>query len=386
MRRSVSLTGFPANTIYEEWMQSEGIPIYDGWGIEDVKELERKPWARTGGKGAFIYLNAQKEDGVSAMYVAEIPPEKSLEPEKHLYEELIYILKGQGATEIWQEGRPKRSFEWGEGSLFAPPVNAWHRLYNVSREPVLFLATTTAPIVLDLFHNEEFVFGNSFVFADRYDGEEDYFKFSKVVEQTFLNHKRRIWDTNFIPDLKGDFSTYGLSQALSSSIKVEGGMNFGFEMSENVLTGHIGDWPMGIYHTAHYHAPGAVLLGLKSRGYALLWHKDLGIHPYESGHGDKVVKLNWREGSVYSPGDGWFHQHFNIGPEPARHIAFRTGGTKYRVGLHSYVGVVESIKEGGTMIEYEDEDPQIRRDFEAALREAGVACQMSPVKRLRTTG
>jgi hypothetical protein len=110
----------------------------------------------------------------------------------------------------------------------------------------------------------------------------------------------------------------------------------------------------------------------------LLWPKELGIHPYQNGHGDQVIRLDWREGSVYSPGDGWFHQHFNTGPEPARHIALRTGGAKYRVGVHRYVGVVESIKEGGTMIKYEDEDPQIRRDFEAALREAGVPCHMPP--------
>jgi hypothetical protein len=118
----------------------------------------------------------------------------------------------------------------------------------------------------------------------------------------------------------------------------------------------------------------------------LLWPKELGINPYKDGHGDKVIKLNWHGGSVYSPGDGWFHQHFNTGAEPARHIAFRTGGSKYKMGLRPVeraaqqeMGVVISIKEGGTLIEYEDEDPQIRRDFETALREAGVPCRMPPV-------
>lgn len=383
MKRPVSMTRVPAATSYEGWMESEGIPVYEDWGIEDVKELERKPWARTGGKGAFIHLKGMKEYGVSGMMVMEIPPGQSLNPEKHLYEELIYILKGQGATEIWQEGQPKRSFEWGAGSFFAPPLNAWHRLYNVSREPVLFLAMTTAPIVMDLFHNVDFVFGDGFAFTDRYNSEENYFSVGQPVEQTFRNIKHQVWDTNFIPDLTADLACYGLSQAKSPS-KAEGGISFGFEMSENVLTGHIGEWPVGVYHKAHYHGPGAVLLGLRSRGYVLLWPKDLGIHPYQNGHGDQVIKLNWREGSVYSPGDGWFHQHFNTGPEPARHIALRTGGAKYRVGVHRYVGVVESIKEGGTMIKYEDEDPQIRRDFEAALREAGVSSQMPPLGRSAT--
>lgn len=377
MKRPVSMTRVPTATSYEEWMKGEGIPIYEDWGIEDVKDLERKPWARTGGKGAFIFLKGSKEYGVSGMYVAEVPPGQSLNPEKHLYEELIYILKGQGATEIWQEGQSKRSFEWGAGSFFAPPLNTWHRLYNVSREPVLFLAMTTAPIVLDLFHNVDFVFGDSFAFTDRYNSEESYFRVGQPVEQNLRGLNHQVWDTNFIPDLTTDLARYGLSQAKSPS-KAEGGISFGFEMSENVLTGHVGDWPVGVYHKAHYHGPGAVLLGLRSSGYVLLWPKELGIHPYRNGHGDQVIKLDWREGSVYSPGDGWFHQHFNTGREPARHIALRTGGAKYRVGVHRYVGVVESIKEGGTMIKYEDEDPQIRRDFEAALREAGVTSQMPP--------
>lgn len=377
MKRPVSMTRVPTATSYEEWMKGEGIPIYEDWGIEDVKDLERKPWARTGGKGAFIFLKGSKEYGVSGMYVAEVPPGQSLNPEKHLYEELIYILKGQGATEIWQEGQSKRSFEWGAGSFFAPPLNTWHRLYNVSREPVLFLAMTTAPIVLDLFHNVDFVFGDSFAFTDRYNSEESYFRVGQPVEQNLRGLNHQVWDTNFIPDLTTDLARYGLSQAKSPS-KAEGGISFGFEMSENVLTGHVGDWPVGVYHKAHYHGPGAVLLGLRSSGYVLLWPKELGIHPYRNGHGDQVIKLDWREGSVYSPGDGWFHQHFNTGREPARHIALRTGGAKYRVGVHRYVGVVESIKEGGTMIKYEDEDPQIRRDFEAALREAGVSSQMPP--------
>lgn len=377
MKRPVSMTGRPPTTTYEEWMQGEGIPIVEAWGVEDVKALERKPWARTGGKGAFIHLKGMKASGVSGMYVMEIPPGKALNPEKHLYEEMIYVMKGQGATEIWQEAEGKRSFEWGEGSFFAPPLNTWHRLYNVGREPVIFLALTTAPVVMDLFHNTEFVFETPFIFRDRYSGEEDYFKVGHKVERA--GGGMTIWETNFIPDLRAAFMETDKSTARPT--KVAGGRFIGFEISENVVTGHISEWPVGIYHKAHYHGPGAVLLGLRSKGYVLLWPKELGITPYKNGDGEGVVKVNWGEGAVYSPGDGWFHQHFNTGPEPARHIAFRTGGAKYRVGLHRYVGTTESIREGGTMIEYEDEDPQIRRDFEAALRERGVGSRMPAVGR-----
>lgn len=374
MKRAISMTRKPATSSYEEWMRDEGIPVVEAvGGIEDVKAVERKPWARTGGKGAFIYLQGMK-GGITGMYVLEIAPGKALEPEKHLYEELIYILKGQGATEIWQEGQPKRSFEWGEGSLFSPPLNTWHRLYNGGREPVFVLGVTNAPVVMDLFHNTDFVFGDGFVFKDRYSGEDDYFKVREKVDRGSRVHK--VWDTNFIPDLKlaVEMLDDPVEGVKGARVKI---MNF--EMSENVLTGHLSEWPVGMYHKAHYHGPGAILLGLRSKGYVLLWPKELGTTPYESGHGDQVIKVNWGEGAVYSPGDGWFHQHFNTGKEPARHIAFRTGGTKYKVSFREAGredATVTDIKKGGALIQHEDEDPTVHAQFEQALMRQGVRCAM----------
>jgi len=376
MKRPISQGPRPDKTSYEEWMESEGIPIVHAvGGVEDVRTLERKPWARTGGKGVFIHLQGMREGGVSGMYVMEIPPGKALEPERHLYEEMLYVLKGQGATEVWQEGEGKRSFEWGEGSLFSPPLNAWHRLYNAGREPVLLLALTTAPLVIDLFHNTEFVFGAPFAFRDRYNSEEDYFRTGRKVER---QKGMTVLESNFIADLRASFMG-GEDKSTDRPTKVAGGHFIGFEMSENVVTGHLSEWPVGIYHKAHYHGPGAVLLGLKSQGYVLLWPKELGTTPYQNGHSDKVIKLRWGDGAVYSPGEGWFHQHFNTGKGPARHIAFRTGGAKYRVGFHRDVGTTENIKKGGTMIEYEDEDIQIRREFEVELAAVGVPCSMPAI-------
>ena len=45
-------------------------------------------------------------------------------------------------------------------------------------------------------------------------------------------------------------------------------------------------------------------------------------------------------------------------------------------GVGNERAAVVSLKKGGTMIEYEDEDPAIRRDFERALEEAGIPCRM----------
>ena len=85
-------------TIYDEWMKQEGIPIYAAIaGVEDITELPRLPWARMGGLGTFIQLEGVRQEGYG-LYVAEIPAGGALEPEKHMYDELIYILRGRGLS------------------------------------------------------------------------------------------------------------------------------------------------------------------------------------------------------------------------------------------------------------------------------------------------
>jgi oxalate decarboxylase/phosphoglucose isomerase-like protein (cupin superfamily) len=357
-------------TGYCQWMKSEGIPVVEGFSVEDVRALELSPWRRLGGKGAFVNLYGM--EGQTGMYVAEIPPGGALNPERHMYEEMICILTGQGATEVWQEGGKKQLFEWEPWSLFAPPLNTWHRLVNGGREPVRLIAVTTAPIALDFYRNPEFIFNCPFTFSDRFSGEEHFFETSQKFYAVGL---QSIWETNFIPDAKDievqdDLYVKGTEVGLVQ-----------FETSKNALIGHVADWPIGLYHKVHYHGGGAVIVILKSQGYTLLWPKEIGTQPYATGRSEEVVELRWREGSVLSPPGGWFHQHFNIGKEAARQLALRYGSKLFPIGLHQAAkkktdGVYISVKKGGTMIEYEDEDAEIRRRYEAKLKRLGTPLRM----------
>jgi oxalate decarboxylase/phosphoglucose isomerase-like protein (cupin superfamily) len=262
-------------------------------------------------------------------------------------------------------------FEWGAWSLFAPPLNTWHRLINGGRQPVKFLAVTNAPLIMDVIHNEEFVFDCPYNFSDRYSGAEDFFNMGQKRYEVGMQH---IWETNFIMDIQ----SANLDQR---EVKGAGVRITQFELSGNGLIGHLAQWPAGRYHKAHYHGPGAILLGLQSSGYVLLWSKELGIRPYEAGRSEEVVEVKWKEGSVYCPPGGWFHQHLNTGPKPARHLAIRYGSRIHPIGFkiadkRSEDGVYIDVKRGGTLIEYADEDPQIRRHYENALRKTGVPCEM----------
>ena len=165
--------------------------------------------------------------------------------------------------------------------------------------------------------------------------------------------------------------------------KVAGGQLTGYRMAGGFPSGHVSEWPAGGYHKAHYHGPGAILVGLVGDGYVLVWPHDCGIHPYTDGHGDRVLKINWGPRSIYSPPDGWFHQHLNTSKGPARHLAIYGHYASVIPGYRSTIGEdfsgLISGKEGGTLIDYEDEDPQIRRDFEEILSQKGVELKMPPV-------
>jgi oxalate decarboxylase/phosphoglucose isomerase-like protein (cupin superfamily) len=358
-----------AKTYYERWMEKEGVPIVEGFGVTDVSRLALKPWKRLGCDGAYLQLRGL--EGITGVYVGKIAPGGELFPERHLYEKIVYILEGEGVAEIQQRDRVPQNIRVETGSLFSPPLNSLHRLINYSREPLTFLAVTTAPMALDHYHNEQFIFQSDFSFNDRYDGEAGYFE---PTSERYLssNNRQWVWETNFIPDVR--------RARLDAQEQKGAGVNITqFEISSNTLIGHLAEWPAGRYHKAHFHGGGAVLVVLRSEGYSLMWPNHLGARPYENGFGDQVVRVGWMPGSVFSPPTNWFHQHFNTGPEPALQLALRCGSQKFPLGIRVAAiraGVYTSVKKGGTLIEYADEDPAIRRMYEAELARKGIMLDM----------
>jgi len=303
---------------YDRFMEAEGVPVYRGIGVRRVQDLPLAPWKRLGGRGSYIQLFGT--EGLWGLYLVEIPSAGALNVERHLYEKVVLVVEGRGTTEVWQEGQGKRhAFEWQKGSLFSIPLNAYHRLVNAASAPALLLCGTSAPNVMNVIDNTDFVFNCPYTFSDRF----------------------YLW---------------------------------------------IGQHETGRYSKAHKHASAAVLVCIKGKGYTYTWPETLGTTPWRDGKADKVLRQDYEPVGLVSaaPMSGdWFHQHFGIGKEGLRITAWHGPNNQRsrkpgRPGeqLMDY-GAID-LSKGGSAIPYHQEDPAIRREFEAALEREGVASRMNP--------
>jgi hypothetical protein len=59
-----------------------------------------------GGNGTFIQLFGT--EGRWGCYVVEVPGAGALNPERHMYEEIMVVVEGRGTTEIWTDDQKKR--------------------------------------------------------------------------------------------------------------------------------------------------------------------------------------------------------------------------------------------------------------------------------------
>ena len=88
-------------TPYDRFQAKEGIPVVKGNVISDVLALELWRWERIGAWVCFLNLSHQQQTDA---YVCEIPAGSETLPQRHLFEEIIYVTKGRGATAVWQDG------------------------------------------------------------------------------------------------------------------------------------------------------------------------------------------------------------------------------------------------------------------------------------------
>ncbi|MFM1815335.1 MAG: hypothetical protein RLZ98_2030 [Pseudomonadota bacterium] len=362
----VDLTGKFLVDPYLNWANGEGVPVHLNFG-HDLLALETARWDRWDCRGCFAHTHGRGD--FMANYVLEVEPSKKTAPIKHLYEAFFYVLEGHGTTRIWLPSGDEQTFEWGPKALFSIPLNCQYQIFNGSgQEKVRLSCTNDAPLTLNLYHNEKFVFDNPCAFPERvgqpnlFEGEGELVPVDRAKNAGRIN----IWETNFVHDLTS-FQMYSLEA------RGKGSMNVYFVLADSTQHAHMSQIPVGRYKKPHRHAAGTHVHAVDGIGYSLLWYE-----------GDsEFVELPWKHGFMYTPPFWMFHAHFNTGDKPARYLACSLGSARYpfislrRVSTAG--GGSTSVQKGGRQIEYEDMDPRIHKKFLEELEKTGNKSIMGDV-------
>src|SRR5260370_688903 len=104
-------------TPYDLFMESEGIPVFRDIGVSKVQNLPLAPWRRLGGRGTYIQLHGT--EGKWGCYVVEVPGAGALKAEKHLYEEIYFVV------DVRRTGRASPGWRGVEPSMTANTFYLW---------------------------------------------------------------------------------------------------------------------------------------------------------------------------------------------------------------------------------------------------------------------
>jgi len=342
---------------YLDWVKKEGLVVTEDYGV-DLFQVQTGDWPRYGVKGAAVHMKGRGD--FANMFLLDIAPGASTAPQQHLFEDVCYVLEGQGSTQLEFSDGNRVSFEWGPRSLFAVPLNARHRHFNASGvKRALMVDTTNLPMVMNIFHNEAFIFATAFDFLERAGRREYFAGEGDLISVRPGNH---MWETNFVPDLaEMELKSWGDRGA--------GGTNIMFVLADGTMHAHISEMPVGTYKKGHRHGPSFHVMCVTGQGFSLLWYEG---EP-------EFRRIDWKHGVVLAPGDRQFHQHFNTGARPARYLATAVGGLRYPTTSANRISLLgakegdkpalaKSVKEGGDQIEYEDQDPRIHRTWLDEMR------------------
>ena len=338
-------------TPYTRWVAAEGLEILSGTYVRNLNEVELRPWARRDCRAVFINHDASRTS--NDCVVMEIAPGSKMPPHRQLFEDMIMILSGRGSTTVWNDKGDRISFEWGPGSLFGIPLNANHQHFNGSgTEPARMVSVTNMPVIFNVFEEPEFMFGTFYDFKERFNGEPDYF--APKDERKGLR-----LETNFVADAVN-------LPLIEAKERGAGGGHIRFNFAKSSMNAHISQFPVGTYKKCHRHGPGAHVIVLSGEGFSLMWPES-----------EAPTRYDWEVGTLITPPNMWFHQHFNTGPTPARYLAFKHEG----VAIRNAQGVPKawiSMRVGGDQIDYADEKPDIRAMFAEALAKHGLESNMEP--------
>ena len=344
---------------YDEWVESLGLPVHRGHYQSDLRTIDLEWWEERQCNAAFLQMKGM--EGVSEARIVEIPPGKTLPPLKMAIGETVYVLSGSGLASVWAGEGPKTSFEWGPHAMFHVPRYAHVQLSNArGDQPARLLHYNYMPMAMTVVPDPEFFFNNPFEDpALLYAGGDEPYSQARVVHGSRAKADalgggaadgsadepggKAFWVGNFFPDM----ATW--DKLMPYQARGAGGFSVKIVFPRSRMTASMSVFDASMYKKAHRHGPGRVIVIPRGEGYSVLWEP-----------GKEGVVCPWGEAAVFTPPGGWYHQHFNLGTEPARYLKFGS--------LPQFPG---ASRDPDAQIEYPDEEPWVRERFANELADRG---------------
>jgi mannose-6-phosphate isomerase-like protein (cupin superfamily) len=226
---------------YLDWTASEPIRVIEGRSV-DLYSVATAPWPRLGDgcRAAFAHLRGRGD--FLGVQIIEIPPGAQTDWLRHLYDEVFYVLAGQGSTSIEPSADEPRTFSWGPRALFAPPLNASFRLMNPGRAPGRLLCGNGLPFLMNVFRNEHFLFDHPVDFPRRLVGPAGPGALVPVAPG------RHLWEAGFVPDL-------GTLPLPEWDARGAGFRNINIVLSDRSMHAHVSEIPQPVRAAAQLPLP-----------------------------------------------------------------------------------------------------------------------------------
>ncbi len=231
---------------------------------------------------------------------------------------MIYIVSGQGYTTMWlREGEKKERYNWSEGDMLSPTLNAWNQHFNASADqPARYLLVSSAPLINSMFNDPAFLNNNDHVFEERWK--------KNIVQQpeytpvgTEGAEIVRMRVGHHIPDLPGREMRERRKGVLGITIRPDG------DMANN----HIMEWEVREYQQQdsvspqHRHPWETVYHIMDGEGYVIL-QRD----------GEAKRRVNWKKGDLFVAEANEYHELRPLNDSSPRFWQMKASGLLYKIG------------------------------------------------------
>ena len=106
--------------------------------IRDVKSFELVERKDRGAGGRMIMI--EMANNVMSAHISQFPVGTYKKAHRHGAGAHVIILRGEGFSVMWPEGKDIQRYNWRAGSLLVPPERWFHQHFNVGAESARYLA------------------------------------------------------------------------------------------------------------------------------------------------------------------------------------------------------------------------------------------------------